>query len=94
MILLSDNDPDFKKAARELLKIKMNEEGDCFVIFNERYSDDPTMHYKPYFNNVVEDDPDCHDRLDEMFDEVYTNLLDTAVKMEQNDLSWIILEER
>lgn len=80
---------DFKEAARELRKLQIeiveDHEEDAWEIYYDEFSDSPTLHYGSHLNAAVnksdkKDLNEAHNELCDLFDEVFTDLLNEELK--------------
>jgi hypothetical protein len=82
---------DFKKAARELRKLQIAglSEEDAWKIYYDEFQDSPTLHYSRQLDKIVNKEEGkgtlkrcnkIHNMLCDLFDEVFTNLLNEELK--------------
>ena len=78
---------DFKKAARKLRKIQIEEkcsEKDAWSIYYNNFENTPLLHYGPHLDIIAskssKDTDEVYNSLCDLFDEVFTNLLEEELK--------------
>ncbi|KKM92924.1 hypothetical protein LCGC14_1213610 [marine sediment metagenome] len=73
---------DFRGAARKIREFQIEDSENAWELFYATHENDPKLHYGPHLEKLVTAGAD-HDSLCDAFDEVFTDLLNEALKKVQ-----------